>query len=123
MPELGWRYGYPAVLIGMAAIGVVMALHFGGVDTSERNSGALGNYCVTHWGSGPPLQQPPRVENPGLLNSRGSLRSSAFGLRYLHRRFVQAALSFPFFSPDGPAGVGGMKGRLLGEGGRKHRSR
>jgi len=28
MPELGWRYGYPAVLIGMAAIGVAMALHF-----------------------------------------------------------------------------------------------
>jgi len=28
MPELGWAYGYPAVMLGMALIGVLMLVHF-----------------------------------------------------------------------------------------------
>jgi magnesium transporter len=28
MPELGWRYAYPAVLLGLAGIAAVMAVHF-----------------------------------------------------------------------------------------------
>lgn len=28
MPELGWRYGYPAAMLGMLLMGVVMLLHF-----------------------------------------------------------------------------------------------
>ncbi len=28
MPELGWQYGYPAVMIGMAAVAAVMVVHF-----------------------------------------------------------------------------------------------
>ncbi|MFB6151524.1 MAG: magnesium/cobalt transporter CorA [Haloarculaceae archaeon] len=28
MPELGWAYGYPAVMLGMATIALVMALYF-----------------------------------------------------------------------------------------------
>ena len=28
MPELGWRYGYPAAMLGMTLMGVVMLLHF-----------------------------------------------------------------------------------------------
>ena len=28
MPELGWRYGYPATMLGMALIAVVMIAHF-----------------------------------------------------------------------------------------------
>jgi magnesium transporter len=28
MPELGWRFGYPAAMLGMTAIAVVMVVHF-----------------------------------------------------------------------------------------------
>jgi len=28
MPELGWKYGYPAVMIGMAAVAVIMMAYF-----------------------------------------------------------------------------------------------
>jgi len=28
MPELGWQFGYPAVMLGMALVGVVMLVHF-----------------------------------------------------------------------------------------------
>ena len=28
MPELGWRYGYPLVLLAMLAVGVVLYLIF-----------------------------------------------------------------------------------------------
>jgi magnesium transporter len=28
MPELGWRYGYPAVMLGMVIVGTVLLAHF-----------------------------------------------------------------------------------------------
>jgi magnesium transporter len=28
MPELGWRFGYPAVMLGMASVTLVLVVYF-----------------------------------------------------------------------------------------------